>query len=151
MPRKRTTRVYWKRGRAYGDFRALGGAREALIPTGDTGATTDPDVATELAARRVKELQEQKRRAVLLGIDRDAGLAEFATEHLKRKAREGRVTRGWVEESEHQLLRGVAFFGAERSLASIKPGPTCGRGPRGSQSATTGVEGRSAVERCVTI
>ena len=114
MPPKRTTRIYSRGGRLYGDFRDLGGGREAL-------KTTDPDIANELVARRVKDLQEQERRSVLLGIKRDAGLAEFAAEHLKRKAREGRATRGWVAESEHQLRRAVEFFGAERSLATIKP------------------------------
>ena len=121
MPRKRTTRVFWRGARAWGDFRDLGAGREPLIAPGETMGTTDPDIAAELVQERVRGLQEQKRRAVLLGIERDAGLAEFAAEHLKRKAREGRVTRGWLMESEHQLRRAVEFFGAERSLASVKP------------------------------
>ena len=121
MPKKRTSRVYFRRGRAYGDFRDLGGGREALKPDGHTRATTDPDIANELVTRRVKELQEQKRRSVLLGVERDAHLAEFAAEHLKRKAREGRITTEWLAESERELRRAVEFFGAERSLASIRP------------------------------
>ena len=121
MPRKRTTRIYWRGERAWSDFRDLGAGREPLIARGETMATKDRDIAAELAQARVKELQERKRTKVLLGIERDAGLAEFAAEHLMKKAREGRVTRGWLKESERELVRAVEFLGASRSLASIKP------------------------------
>ena len=44
---------YFRQGRGwYGDFRGLGGKREALIPPGGTHATQDQDVALALYAAR---------------------------------------------------------------------------------------------------
>jgi len=64
-PRKRTSRIYWRvRGgesRAYGDFRDLGGGREALIAEGERLATTDSDVAQVLPNQRVKALIAARR------------------------------------------------------------------------------------------
>ena len=53
-PRERDNRIYWKRGRAYADFRDFrhwGGKREALKKPG-TGVTTD-DVCYEQGDRIV--------------------------------------------------------------------------------------------------
>ena len=68
MPRKRKygSRVFWKGiaapggkgysrdwsegGRAYGDFRNIGGSIEALKESGSTVATSDPDVGGAAAA-----------------------------------------------------------------------------------------------------
>jgi hypothetical protein len=41
-------------GRDYSDVR---GRREPLIAPGERSATTDPDVATQLAAERLQELE----------------------------------------------------------------------------------------------
>ncbi|MBI4538932.1 MAG: tyrosine-type recombinase/integrase [Gemmatimonadetes bacterium] len=132
MPRRKTSRIYWRRQggerRAYGDFRdfqdvlrADEPARQALIPPDGTRATTDPDLAAELATARVKELEERRRSKVLLGVERLGALQEFADHHLRCKAREGSVTKRWLAESQHRLERAVEFFGADRVLASIKP------------------------------
>lgn len=63
-PRKRKSRVYWRAqggarrawfdGRDYAD---VGGKREPLIAAGERSATTDPDVATQLAAERLAALE----------------------------------------------------------------------------------------------
>lgn len=58
MPRKRKdpSRIFWKRGRAYADFRDfadVGGGREALMVPDDRYATTDPDMASVLAGQRL--------------------------------------------------------------------------------------------------
>ena len=82
MPKKREGRIYWRaRGgarRAYGDFRDLGGRLEALRPTGEKLATTDPDVAAELVTARVRELEARRRSRVILGVEKEATLEAFA-------------------------------------------------------------------------
>jgi integrase len=120
MARKRKKgRVFWRNGRAYGDFRDLGGGREALKAPGDRLATQDEDIAAKLASDRVAELEDQKRNKVLLGIERQAGLEEFAAYHLRGKARAGKVTDEWLNQTESQLRVAVKFFGPERDLATI--------------------------------
>lgn len=125
MPKKRTSRIYTReRGgarRFYGDFRDLGGGREALVPTGEKLATTDPDVAAELAGARVKELEERKRRKVLVGVEQDVTLGAFATRHLVQKKRDREATDRWLDSAQKHLEGAVAFFGAEASLAALDP------------------------------
>ncbi|MCH7533488.1 MAG: hypothetical protein IIB36_17265 [Gemmatimonadetes bacterium] len=44
MPRKRTTRVFWRGARAWGDFRDyvdVGGGQERLVAPGESFATED--------------------------------------------------------------------------------------------------------------
>jgi len=97
MARKRRgSRIYWReRGgecRAYGDFRDfsdVGGKLEALKVKGSKVATTDSDIAAQLVADRVKELEGRRRGRVLLGIDKEATLEAFASHHLLAKAKSG--------------------------------------------------------------
>lgn len=129
MPRKRKSRIYWKRGRAYGDFRDLGGKREALVPEGDTRATTDPDIATKLASDRVAELEaerevrerETKDRALGIRRPRSESLAAFAAHHLRRKAEDGEATRQWLTQAERHLREAVRFFGGSIDLGALSP------------------------------
>lgn len=121
--RRKRSRVYWRNGRAYGDFRDysdVGGKREALIPSGAGTATTDEVIARKLVADRLEELQERRRNKVLLGIERDAALQDYAAHHLIEKARSGRVTERWLQSMERHLREAVEFFGADRQLAGIR-------------------------------
>jgi len=79
MAKRKKSRIYARqRGgetRYYADFRDFageGGGREALVPSGEKRATTDPKLAEYLAGERVKDL---KRRRLLKNaggiIDRD--------------------------------------------------------------------------------
>lgn len=124
MPKRRKSRLYTRnRGgvnRFYVDLRDLGGGREALIPEDETVATSDPDVAQELAAQRVRELELSRRNKTLIGVERQSGLAAFAAHHLEEKARAGKVTDAWLEQTERQLRVAVEFFGADRDLAGIR-------------------------------
>ena len=119
----KTSRIYWRdqggERRAYIDLRDLGGGREALKAPGEKRGTTDSDIATELAARRVKELEDQKRRKVLLGVERVEGLKRFVATHLLQKAKGGKVTTGWLEAAEYHLREAIKFFGEERDVASL--------------------------------
>ncbi len=123
MPRKRKSRLIPRtRGgatRYYGDFRDLGGKREPLIPSGETLATTDLDVANGLIDKRVKQLEHARRTGHLLGMGEQRSLAEFAGYHLTEKAKAGNVTEEWLQMSQKQLENAIAFFGAERDLGSI--------------------------------
>lgn len=124
--RRRTSRLYWReRGgqrRAYADLRAfrdVGGGQEALVAPGESSATTDQDIAERLLTDRVAELEQRRRNRTLLGIEREATLQDFASYHLVEKAKSGRVTAAWLEQTERQLRVAVAFFGAGRDVASI--------------------------------
>ena len=99
MSEKREGRIYWRKNskgeaRAFGDFRDYcdvlpkrpdgrqADGREALIPEGARTPTTDPDVATDLVAARVKELEALRRDKALIGVTRKVGLESYAAEHL---------------------------------------------------------------------
>ena len=122
MPKKQKPRTYQRNGRYWADFRDYadqGGKREPLVPAGERIATTDPDVAARLVADRLGELEQRRRNKALLGIERQAGLAEYAAHHLEEKARSNRVTVGTLELAQSRLEAAVAFFGQGRDLASI--------------------------------
>lgn len=123
MAKNKKGRVYWRNqggiARAYGDFRDVGGKQEALIPKGETRATSDPVVAQKLVGDRLAELQEQKRDGALLGLRRRAGLGEYAQEHLTKKKRSGRVTDGTLSAMQQHLQVACDFFGEGRDVGSI--------------------------------
>lgn len=123
-PRKRKGRIYWRvRGgerRAYGDFRNLGGGREALRAPGEKLATTDPDVAAELAARRVRELTAANHDRVLFGASKPGTLGAVAAQHLVAKAQSGRYTVTWLSQSEAYLRRVLGILGHDRDLRSVR-------------------------------
>ncbi|MHB1194789.1 MAG: tyrosine-type recombinase/integrase [Longimicrobiales bacterium] len=128
MPRKRKGgRVYWRRRggerRAYADFRDfadVGGGREALVADDEKLATTDPDIAAQLTADRVKELEGRRRNKVLLGFEKEATLKAFASHHLLAKARAGSTSRRWMEASQKLLQEAVDFFGEDRMLTAVR-------------------------------
>ena len=113
--RKARSRIYWRNQggerRAYGDFRDfsdVGGKRGALVIAGSKTATTDPIIAESLAVAHVAKLQLRRRNKVLLGIERQANLAEFSAHHLVEKQRSGRVTTTWLESVQVQLETAIA-------------------------------------------
>ena len=123
MAEQPKSRIYWRNGKAYGDFRDfadVGGRREALKPAGMRVPTTDPDVAAKLSTDRVADLETMRRNQGLFGqtiVER--GLAEYAAHHLEEKARSGRVTEDHLAISEHYLGRAVEFFRGGRPLSGI--------------------------------
>jgi hypothetical protein len=85
MPKQVEAPIYWRNGRAYLDARAyadVGGGQERLVPPGEKLATRDPIVARQLAARRVRKLEDLRRRKVLHGAIRVTTLGPFAQHHL---------------------------------------------------------------------
>ena len=125
MTKEPKSRIYWRNGKAYGDFRKyadVGGKREALKQEGMSVPTTDSDTALDVYLRRVRELKMRRKDQGLFGVVvEDRGLAAYASYHLSTKAREGEVTRRWLVELERHLRAAIEFFGADRALRSIRP------------------------------
>jgi integrase len=120
--RKQKNRVYWRSGRAWGDFRDYadcGGRLESLTAPGERLATQDPDVAADLAAARLKDLDALRHGRALHGRGKGTPLAVYAAEHLEKKAKAGKVTHDWMAMAELFLTRAVAFLGADRNLESV--------------------------------
>jgi integrase len=91
------------------------------VPPGERLATTDPDVATQLAADRLQELESaRRRRAFHGGRAVETQLGAFARLHLIAKKKAGKVTDEWLELVELALNRAVAYFGAERELDTLR-------------------------------
>ena len=133
----RATRVYARSRngvtRYYLDLRSLGGRQEALVAPGDRSATTDSDIAGDLAAKRIEafraemrqrsdESRELKRREVIDGLKSRWGLKAYCVHHLTHKARSGKVTEEWVENLQKNLECAANFFGDTRDVASIGVG-----------------------------
>ncbi len=127
-PRKRKSRVYWRdqggARRAWfdgRDYREVGGRLEPLMAPGERFATTDPDVATRLAAQRLDELEAaRRRRAFHGGRAVETQLGAFARLHLIAKKKSAKVSDTWLASAELFLQRAVAFFGNERELDTIR-------------------------------
>jgi integrase len=111
--------------RFYGDFRDygdVGGSREGLIVPGDRLATTNRETAEVLCAQRLAELDALRTRRqgrAVHNLPQETTLADFARTHLIAKARAGRTTETWIEETEHCLQRAIDYFSAQRELSSI--------------------------------
>jgi hypothetical protein len=119
MPRPRKSRIYWKNGRAYADFRDFapwGGRQEALRPDGTGAATSDHDEAMRLCASRLAELEAAKR-AHPEGTPEDDPLdriAAFSGYHLacleKRRKRGRALTPRVLEERKKHLIHATRFL-----------------------------------------
>lgn len=131
---KRTTRIYSRTRngvtRFYLDLRSLGGTQEALVAPGDRSATTDADIAADLAAKRIKAFREEKRleshegeetkrRRVIDGLAGRWGLKAYSVHHLREKAKAGRTVDRWLEQLQRKLECAADFFGDNRDVASI--------------------------------
>lgn len=116
-PRKQT-RIYWRNGRAWADFRDfsdVGGGQEPLRPKGERFATKDPDVASRLLTARLEELEAIRARGA------EPTLEEYASRHLILMAESGKVRRAWIEATERHLMAALEYFGKDRQLSTITP------------------------------
>lgn len=119
--------IYWRtrRGgvaRAYGDFRGIpAGTREPLKPLGAALATSDPIEAQELFARRLRELTEFAELRPASGPSTRRITINIAiAKYLEHRRQQGRTASTWMGAVELMLGRAVEFFGASRTLASIR-------------------------------
>jgi len=116
--------MYWRNGRAYGDFRAysdVGGGREALAEPGSTWGTKDEEIAQALFSDRLAELQAKRAGRVGIEKHRTIGLAELVRDHLVKKAEAGRTSDSHLYDLEQRLGIALDFFGRDRDPRSIEP------------------------------
>src|SRR2546427_3297201 len=96
--RRSRSRITWRQQggvpRAYGDFRHLGGGREALCFPGTKRGVTDPDLA-EAFEKRSSALREARLRGAA-GLPQPPRLAAFPAEHLMAKAQGGKSPEAWL-------------------------------------------------------
>ena len=90
--------VFWRNGRAYGDFRDyedVGGGREALAIPGSTWGTKDEVTAKTLFDNRLNELLARRRKhaGVQEEEEQSITLAELVKDHLIKKSKAGRTAR----------------------------------------------------------
>ena len=141
------SRIYWRNQgselRAYADLRHLGAGRVALIPPGEKRATNDPAVAEELLRLRVNELVRRRRDRVLLGIEPDADLTEYAIYHLGVMQDLDEYSPAWLTVTEAHLARAVAFFTRYQYATQENREPE----PRSRNLAAIGVRDTSAYVR----
>lgn len=117
MPPRRRQRIYWKRGRAYGDFRDYGrwgGRLEALIPLGSPTATTSLDEAVRLCAIRLEELIAARSSHPEGDLEAKDQITAFAEHHLerlaKRKKRGRTLTKKVLKEHKAHLIHAGRFL-----------------------------------------
>jgi integrase len=112
-------------GAFYADFRAFaawGGKQSALVPDGEHHATRDRSVATALFAKRqhsMMELAEAGPRTAALA-PRAPRFGPFIEEHLLRKSRDGKSSRGTLRRDEIALRLWFDFLG-NCELSDITP------------------------------
>ena len=120
--RRKNGRIALRGNRWYGDFREfadVGGRIEALKLPGHGYGTQDRDIAIKLGAERLEQLEQLRRNKHLLGREKTATLAEYATHHLRAKGRADKVRYQTVLVNEQQLRTFITFVGADRPLESI--------------------------------
>ena len=128
---RKRDRLYWREGRAWGDFRDyadVGGRREALVAEGTKQATSDEDLARVLLGRRLEVLDGKRRGRVMHGERKEASLASVARLDLLAKADSKKPTAEHLTELERRLRVALAFLGgaAARSRRRVRAAGSCG-------------------------
>jgi len=117
--------VFWRNGRAYGDFRDyedVGGGREALAIPGSTWGTKDEVTAKTLFDNRLNELLAKRRTHVgAQEEEHSITLAELVKDHLIKKSKSGRTSHSHMFDLEHRLRTALEYFGEHRNPRTIKP------------------------------
>lgn len=128
MPRTARERLYSRKqtdtgeARWYADFRDVGGAREALKAPGDTRATTDYDIALQLARKRLDALEEREVRRRFHGLQETPEIKPYVAHYLRERAREGKITESTLSNLQNYLTVAIEFFGEGRDLNAIRTG-----------------------------
>ena len=96
--------------RAYAELRSLGGGRRALIPPGETRATTDPETAEILVHQYIAELSQRNHKKALLAIDPGSDLVDVAIHYLEELTASNDYDAETLADWEAHLSRVVAYF-----------------------------------------
>lgn len=109
--------------RAYAELRSLGGGRRALIPPGETRATTDPETAEILVHQYIAELSQRNHKKALPAIDPGPDLVDVATRHLEELAASNDYDAEWLANWEACLSRVVAYITRWQHASVHHPDP----------------------------
>ena len=118
--------MFWRSGRAYGDFRDyedVGGGREALAIPGSTWGTKDEVTAKTLFDNRLNELLVRRRKhaGVREEEEQSITLVELVKDHLIKKSKAERTSHSHMMDLEHRLRTALEYFGEHRDPRTIKP------------------------------
>lgn len=119
--------------RAYAELRSLGGGRRALIPPGETRATTDPETAEILVHQYIAELSQRKHKKALPAIDPGPDLVDVAIRYLDELAASNHYDAETLADWEAHLSRVVDYFTRWQHASVHHPEPRCradGASPR---------------------
>ena len=117
MTREPPADIFWRNGRAYGNFRAWaawGGKREPLVVAGERFATTQPNTAAILFAQRLQALRTLRRfHPNGLAGDELQSISAYSEYHINELAEgEGRrrPTVRYIENLRFRLKVAAEFF-----------------------------------------
>ena len=114
MATRKRDRLYWREGRAWGDFRDyadVGGRREALVAPGTKQATSDEDLARVLLGRRLEVLDGKRRGRAIHGERKEGSLASIARLDLMAKVDSKQFAETHLAAVESRLRVVLAFLG----------------------------------------
>jgi hypothetical protein len=120
--------------RAYAELRSLGGGRRALIPPGETRATTDYETAEILLHQYIEELRERNQKKALPAIDPGPDLADVAIHYLEELTASNDYDAETLADWEAHLSRIVDYFTRWQHASIHHPEPLPRRRSLGSIS-----------------
>lgn len=123
---RKRDRLYWREGRAWGDFRDyadVGGRREALKAPGTGLATSDEDLARVLLGERLRVLDGKRRGRALHGERKDGSVADVARLDLMAKADSKKYAETHLSavESRLRVVFGILGGSTDPEAVSLDP------------------------------
>ena len=121
---ERGAQIFWRNGRAYGDFRAyadVGGTKSSLAESGKTWGTNDPALADALFAAELTRLQEKRRTGAGAQQGRNTTLDVLVRDHLIKKRKANKTSLSHLNDLDQRLRVAIEFFGTKRDPRTIEP------------------------------
>lgn len=115
--------------RAYADLRSLGGGQPALIPPGETRATTDPEIAEILFDKLVRKFIAQAKKKALHALGSGPDLTDFAGHYSAEMAASDDYDADELRELDACLVRVVDYFTRWQHASARQPEPLQRRRP----------------------
>lgn len=118
--------IYWRKGRAWGDFRAWaawGGGREALVARGETYATSSRHTATLIFAERLAELRDLRelhpKGLEHTDLDRIPAYVGYHVAMMEEVKGRKPPTKQYVENTQVRLSHAAVFL-AKRGVTKLR-------------------------------
>jgi integrase len=126
-------RIRWRdqggEARAYADLRSLGGGQPALIPPGQTRATTDPEIAEILFDQLVRKFMAREKKKILHALASGPDLTDFAGHYSAELAASDDYDADELRELDACLVRVVDYFTRWQHASPRQPEPLQRRRP----------------------